>query len=158
MAQEIERKFLLKNNKWKLKAEGRTLIKQGYLNTDKDRTVRVRVRGNKAYLTIKGRTVGMTRAEFEYEISVRDAMDLLELCEKPIIEKARYLVKVGRLVWEIDIFSGDNRGLALAEIELSSEDQKISIPRWIGMEVTGDSRYYNSSLVKTPYSEWEIEG
>lgn len=154
MSKEIERKFLLKTNKWKLKAEGRTLIKQGYLNTDKNRTVRVRTRGNQAYLTIKGKTVGMTRLEYEYPIPLRDAMALLDLCEQPIIEKARYLVKIGKLTWEIDVFSGDNAGLAVAEVELESEDQKISIPRWIGQEVTGDPRYFNSSLVKTPFKDW----
>ena len=154
MGKEIERKFLLKTNKWKLKAEGRTRIKQGYLNTHKERTVRVRVRGNKAFLTIKGKTVGATRLEYEYPIPVAHALDLLELCERPIIEKARYLVKIGKLTWEVDVFSGDNEGLALAEIELEREDQKISIPRWIGKEVTGDPRYYNSSLVKTPFKDW----
>ena len=151
---EIERKFLLKNNKWKAKAEGRTLIKQGYLNTDKERTVRVRVRDDKAYLTIKGKTQGMSRLEYEYPIPVKDALALLEICERPIIEKARYLVKIGKLIWEIDIFSGDNAGLALAEVELTDENQKISIPRWIGAEVTGDPRYYNSSLVKLPFKDW----
>jgi len=109
---EIERKFLLKNNKWKAKAEGRTLIKQGYLNTDKERTVRVRVRDDKAYLTIKGKTQGISRLEYEYPIPVKDALALLEICKRPIIEKARYLVKIGKLTWEIDIFSGDNAGLA----------------------------------------------
>jgi len=151
---EIERKFLLKNNKWKTKAEGRTLIKQGYLNTDKERTVRVRVRDDKAYLTIKGKTQGISRLEYEYPIPVKDALALLEICKRPIIEKARYLVKIGKLTWEIDIFSGDNAGLALAEVELTDENQKISIPRWIGEEVTGDPRYYNSSLVKLPFKDW----
>jgi len=130
MGKEIERKFLLRNNKWKMKAEGRTLIKQGYLNTSKERTVRVRVRDDKAYLTIKGKTVGMTRLEFEYPIPVREAMDLL-------------------------VFSGDNAGLALAEVELTDENQRVPIPRWIGQEVTGDPRYYNSSLVKLPFKDWE---
>ena len=155
MGKEIERKFLLKNNTWKLKADSRTLIKQGYLNTSKERTVRVRVRGDKGYLTIKGKTVGMTRLEFEYPIPVPEAMALLELCEQPIIEKARYLVKIGKLIWEVDIFSGDNAGLALAEVELTDENQRVPIPRWIGQEVTGDPRYYNSSLVKLPFKDWE---
>ena len=154
MPQEIERKFLLKNNKWRDYAEDRFVIKQGYLNTDKDRTVRVRVRGNKGFLTIKGRTIGMTRPEFEYEIPVRDAQQLIRLCEGPIIDKTRYLIPKKDHVWEIDIFRGDNEGLAIAEVELQYPDQKIPKPRWIGQEVTGDPRYFNSNLVKHPYTTW----
>ncbi len=155
MAQEIERKFLLKNNKWKTFATDRFVIKQGYLNTDKERTVRVRVKGTKGFLTIKSKNIGMVRNEFEYEIPVRDAEQLILLCEQPIIDKTRYIIPKKDHIWEIDIFRGDNEGLAIAEVELTHPEQKIPIPRWIGQEVTGDPKYYNSSLVKTPYKDWE---
>jgi len=153
--QEIERKFLLKNNKWKSLATERYVIKQGYLNTDKDRTVRVRVKGSKGFLTIKSKNVGMVRNEFEYEIPVQDAEQLILLCEEPIIDKTRYIIPKKDHVWEVDIFRGDNEGLAIAEVELMSVDHKVPIPRWIGEEVTGDPRYYNSSLVKTPFRDWQ---
>lgn len=155
MAQEIERKFLLKNNTWKSYAKDRMVIKQGYLNTEKERTVRVRIKGRKGFLTIKGINRGMTRQEFEYEIPVREAEALILLCHQPIIDKTRYIIPKKDHVWEIDIFRGDNEGLAIAEVELHNEMQKIPIPRWVGAEVTGDPKYYNSSLVKTPYKDWQ---
>lgn len=155
MGKEIERKFLLKNNKWKTFATDRFVIKQGYLNTDKERTVRVRIKGTKGFLTIKGVNRGMTRLEFEYQIPLREAEQMILLCEQPIIDKTRYIIPKKDHTWEIDIFRGDNEGLAIAEVELMSEDHKVPIPRWVGQEVTHDPRYYNSSLVKTPYKDWE---
>ena len=154
MAKEIERKFLLKNDNWKTQFSSRKIIKQGYLSTQKERTVRVRILGEKGFLTIKGETVGMTRLEFEYEIPVQEANELLELCKKPLIEKERFIVLIGKLNWEIDIFEGDNKGLNLAEVELEDESQKVEIPDWIGEEVTFDPRYFNSNLVKLPFRLW----
>lgn len=154
MPKEIERKFLLRNENWKSQFTSRTIIKQGYLSTEKEATVRVRILGDKGFLTIKGKTVGMTRLEFEYEIPVQEANELLQLCEKPLIEKERFIVSSGKLNWEIDIFEGDNAGLTLAEVELEDENQKIEIPDWVGEEVTFDSRYFNSNLVKMPFKSW----
>lgn len=153
MAIEIERKFLLNSSDWKLGASG-TLFRQGYLNRDPARTVRVRIAGEAAFLTIKGKTSGATRSEFEYPIPLAEAADLLALCDGPLIEKTRYCVTVAGFVWEIDEFAGDNAGLVVAEIELPSEDTVFTRPDWLGDEVTGDARYYNSSLSKTPYSAW----
>jgi len=154
MPKEIERKFLLKNDNWKTQFTSRKIIKQGYLSTQKERTVRVRILGEKGFLTIKGKTVGMTRLEFEYEIPVQEANELLQLCEKPLIEKERFIVSMGKLKWEIDIFEGDNEGLKLAEVELENENQEMEIPEWVGEEVTFDSRYFNSNLVKLPFKDW----
>lgn len=154
MPKEIERKFLIKNDDWKTKASIPKTIKQGYLNTQKERTVRVRIKGDQGFLTVKGKTVGMTRLEFEYPIPVAEAEELLQLCEKPLIEKERFVVSMGRLNWEIDIFAGDNQGLKLAEVELEDEKQDVEIPDWVGEEVTSDQRYYNSSLVKLPFKLW----
>ena len=153
MAKEIERKFLLKNDNWRRNAKG-TFYKQGYLSTQKERTARVRVSGQQAYLTIKGPSHGASRLEFEYKIPVNDALEILQLCEKPIIEKTRYIVQYKKLKWEIDEFEGENKGLILAEIELTHEDQKIELPEWIGDEVTGNPDYYNASLIKKPFSKW----
>ena len=153
MAKEIERKFLLKNDNWRRNAKG-TFYKQGYLSTQKERTARVRVSGQQAYLTIKGPSHGASRLEFEYKIPVNDALEILQLCEKPIIEKTRYIVQLKKLKWEIDEFEGVNKGLILAEIELTHEDQKIELPEWIGDEVTGNPDYYNASLIKKPFSKW----
>jgi CYTH domain-containing protein len=155
MGKEIERKYLIKSDAWRESAKG-TVYRQGYLSTVKERTVRVRTIDDKGYLTIKGISVGATRAEYEYEIPAKDANDMLdELCEKPIIEKKRYVVQHEDLTWEIDEFDGENRGLIVAEVELATEDQKIPLPDWIGEEVTGDARYFNSNLVKHPYSKWQ---
>ena len=154
MGKEIERKFLVKNDDWKKLAEG-TVYRQGYLSTVKERTVRVRTIGNTGYLTIKGLTIGATRREYEYEISTSDADEMLdELCEKPLIEKKRYKIEFSGLIWEVDEFFGDNKGLVVAEVELSNENQVIRKPLWIGAEVTGDPRYFNSNLTKHPYSKW----
>lgn len=154
MGIEIERKFLLKNEEWRSEVSSKTIIKQGYLNSDKERTVRIRVRNDKGFLTIKGENTNATRQEYEYEIPVPDAESLLLLCQKPIIEKVRYLVPRGGKTWEIDDFGGDNLGLILAEIELESEEEQIEIPSWIGTEVTHDTRYFNSSLISHPYSKF----
>ena len=154
MAQEIERKYLLTGDQWKSLADG-THYRQGYLSTVKERTVRVRTVGEKAYLTIKGATVGISRLEFEYEIPADDANQLLdELCEKPIIEKHRYKISYGGLVWEVDEFHGLNEGLVIAEVELENADQAIDLPPWVGEEVSGDPRYFNANLVNNPYTNW----
>lgn len=153
MGTEIERKFLVREGSWRGgKAVG---FRQGYLNTAKERIVRVRTIGDRAYLTIKGITVGASRLEFEYEIPVADAEELLdELCEKPLIEKNRYTVEYGGLAWEVDEFLGENQGLVVAEVELQSEDQRYERPEWLGDEVTGDPRYFNSNLIANPYTRW----
>ncbi len=153
MGQEIERKFLVKGTDWKSLGQG-TLYRQGYLNSAKERVVRVRTMGDAAALTIKGVTVGATRLEFEYDIPFADAAELLALCEQPLIEKTRYKIPLGGLVWEIDEFHGVNEGLTVAECELESEDQAIETPAWIGAEVTGDPRYYNSNLIANPFTTW----
>lgn len=155
MAKEIERKFLVKGDAWRKLAEG-VSYRQGYLNSQKERTVRIRTVGEKAYLTVKGPTRGVTRTEFEYEIPYDDCLAMLdELAEKPIIEKKRYRIPAGSYVWEVDEFFGVNEGLILAEIELPSEDAVFEKPDWIGEGVSGDPRYFNSSLVANPYSVWK---
>lgn len=154
MGKEIERKFLIKGEAWRALAQG-TMYRQGYLNSAKERTVRVRTVGDKAFLTIKGITVGATRAEYEYEIPFGDCNALLDnLAEKPLIEKKRYKIKMAEFTWEIDEFFGDNQGLIVAEIELLSEDQAFDKPDWVGEEVTGDPRYFNSNLIKHPFAKW----
>ena len=152
MAEEIERKFLLKKDYWP--HENVVKYRQGYLNSDEKKTVRVRTAGDKGYLTIKGASIGASRLEFEYEIPLQDAGILLDLCEKPLIEKNRYKVVDGDFIWEIDEFFGENSGLIIAEIELEHENQEFKKPDWIGEEVTGDPRYYNASLIKNPYKNW----
>ena len=155
MGIEIERKFLLTSTSWKQLAPG-TSYRQGYLNSTKERTVRVRTIDDKGFLTIKGLSVGATRVEYEYEIPVADAERLLDdLCEKPLIEKNRYKITHAGFVWEVDEFFGENMGLIVAEIELESEDQSFEKPEWVGEEVTGDPRYFNSSLIKEPYTQWK---
>lgn len=154
MGIEIERKFLLKNDVWRDLAEG-VYYRQGYLNSAMERTVRVRTINEKGFLTIKGVADGATRLEFEYEIPKDECNIMLDdLAEKPVIEKNRYKVDYKGLVWEIDEFFGENRGLIVAELELESEDQKFEIPEWVGKEVTGDPRYFNSNLINHPYTKW----
>lgn len=153
MGQEIERKFLVVGDGWREGAEG-TLYRQGYLAKDADRTVRVRVAGTKAFLTIKGRTKGTSRAEYEYEIPLKDAEELLDLCEGPLVEKTRHKIPHAGHTWEVDVFHGDNEGLVMAEVELEREDAHVEMPGWIGKEVSGDARYYNSSLSQRPYKTW----
>ncbi len=153
MGQEIERKFLIKADTWRM--EKGVKYRQGYLNTAKERTVRVRTIDGQGYLTIKGINVGATRLEFEYEIPGPEAKQLLdELCEKPLIEKNRHKIKHGGLVWEVDEFFGENEGLIVAEVELQSEDQLFEKPDWVGKEVTGEPRYFNANLIAYPFTKW----
>ena len=155
MGLEIERKFLLKNDTWKTEADNGIEIKQGYLSSVIERTVRVRVIGEKGMLTVKGKTDNLTRKEFEYEIPFNEAVLLLDLCETPIIEKKRYLVKRDSLVWEIDVFEGENEGLKVAEVELDSETQSFELPDWAGNDVSKESKYYNSALITNPFKNWK---
>jgi len=150
---EIERKFLIKTELWQPSVKG-IEIKQGYLSVDPDRVVRVRVADEKAFLTIKGKSQGIVRPEYEYEIPKNHAEDLLKMCPDFPVEKIRYKEKKGDLVWEIDVFKGENEGLIMAEVELEDENQNIDLPGWIGEEVSSDSRYYNAWLSKNPYSKW----
>jgi len=152
---EIERKYLLRNDDWKLAADQGTQYVQGYLVGSKAASVRVRVEGEKGFINIKSATLGVYRKEYEYPIPLDEAKELLiTLCEQPLVEKTRYIVKHDGLEWEIDVFEGRNAGLIVAEVELESEDQKINLPAWCGKEVSEDPRYYNVSLVKLPYSAW----
>ena len=154
MGTEIERKFLVTENSWRSLAAG-VKYRQGYLNSAKERTVRVRTIDDKGFLTIKGITTGARRAEYEYEIPGGDAEALLDdLCEKPLIEKNRYKIDFEGFVWEVDEFFGENQGLIVAEVELESEDQAFEKPGWIGEEVTGDPKYFNSNLINNPYLKW----
>jgi len=154
---EIERKFLVNSNAFKDEAFKNTRIIQGFLNTDKERTVRVRLKGNEGFITVKGRSnnSGLSRFEWEKEISKTDAEALLKLCEKGIIDKIRYEVKVGKHIFEVDEFFGNNRGLIIAEVELKSETETLVKPKWLGQEVTGDIKYYNSQLSKHPFNTWK---
>ena len=149
---EIERKFLVVSEEWKVHPS--VLVRQGYLSTDPDRTVRVRTCGNKAWLTIKGAVRGLSRQEYEYPVPIEEAEALLKLCHLPLIEKYRFRVLHGDMVWEIDEFIKENRGLVIAEIELKSERQKFARPEWLGAEVTHDTRFYNSNLMLRPFSTW----
>jgi adenylate cyclase len=153
MGREIERKFLVQGDAWRAGASGTSYV-QGYLSRDVARIVRVRQAGPSAYLTIKGSPQGASRPEFEYPIPLSDAQQLMNLCLRPLVEKMRYVIKYGNKRWEVDEFHGDNRGLILAEIELSREDEPIEIPLWVGQEVSGDPRYFNSSLSEHPYTQW----
>lgn len=153
---EIERKFLVTSDSYKKEAFSKKRIIQGYLSSNPERTVRVRIKENKAYLTIKGSSnaSGMSRFEWEKEIAVDEAKNLLLLCEKGVIDKTRFEVKVGSHTYEVDEFYGENEGLEMAEIELKSETEEFEKPDWLGKEVTNDKRYYNSYLSKNPYQNW----
>ena len=153
---EIERKFLVKSNAFKNAANLKKRIVQGFLNTHAERTVRVRIKGEQGFLTIKGKSnaKGTSRYEWEKEIPVLDAQELLHLCEESVLEKVRYEVPVGKHIFEVDEFFGDNKGLVVAEVELSSEDEAYEKPEWLGKEVTGQVQYYNSQLSKHPYKNW----
>ena len=155
MAQEIERKFLV-SGEFKSQAFARDRIIQGYICSAQGRTVRVRIRDNKGYLTIKGASnvSGTSRYEWEQELPLAEAEELMKLCEPGVIDKTRYLVRCGKHVFEVDEFYGDNEGLIIAEVELSSEDEAFEKPSFIAEEVTGDRRYYNSQLMKKPYRTW----
>ncbi len=157
MAKEIERKFLVKNDDFKECVRQSQKIVQGYLSSVPERAVRVRIKGDKGFLTVKGigNESGMSRFEWEKEISVEDAKDLLKICEPGIIDKTRYIVQYKGYVYEIDEFYGDNDGLIVAEIELESEDDIFEKPEWLGEEVTGDVKYYNAMLMKNPYKNWK---
>ena len=152
MGIEIERKFLVLGDAWR--TESGTRICQGYLNRDQRRTVRVRIAGDQAYLTVKGATQGNTRAEFEYAIPLQDAEHMLSLCDGPVIEKIRHNIVEGEHLWEVDEFLGQNAGLVVAEIELASENEAFTRPAWVGREVSDDARYFNSQLASNPYCNW----
>ena len=156
MAQEIERKFLVEGD-FKPVVKKTTRITQGYLSSVPERTVRVRVKGEKGFITIKGigSASGASRFEWEKEIPVEDAQELLKICEPGVIDKTRYLVDVGSHTYEVDEFYGDNEGLTVAEVELGAEDEAFEKPSWLGEEVTGDAKYYNSMLIKDPYKNWK---
>lgn len=150
---EIERKFLVETSKWIPKSFG-VRIKQGYLSTDESRVVRVRIAGDLAYITLKGKNRGISRAEFEYEIPPKDALILLKMCLNEPVEKTRYTEIYENMVWEIDVFEGVNNGLVLAEVELEDENQQFNLPGWVGVEVSMDERYFNSKLSENPFSKW----
>lgn len=153
---EIERKFLVKSDAFKIQASSKVRIVQGFLNTHAERTVRIRIKGELAFLTIKGKsnTSGTSRFEWEKEIDVTDAELLLDLCEEGILEKTRYEIQSGKHIYEVDEFYGANQGLIVAEIELNNENETFEKPEWIGKEVTGTIKYYNSQLSKHPYKNW----
>jgi adenylate cyclase len=154
VGKEIERKFLVRGDAWKSLGVG-TCMRQGYLSTDPDRVVRVRIDGDVGTLTIKGRTVEHTRGEWEYSIPVADAEEMLtQLCLHPLVEKIRYRIMQDQMLWEVDEFLGENAGLVVAEIELISEDQVFIKPEWIADEVSDDARYFNANLLRHPYSKW----
>lgn len=154
MPKEIERKFLVRNDGWRSGATG-LLIRQGYLCTDAERTIRVRTRGDTGTLTIKGAMRGLTRDEFEYPIPRDDADAMLDgLCQRPLIEKTRYVLDHAGVTWEIDVFAGDNAGLVIAEVELRTEHQDVALPPWLGAEVSDDPRYLNVNLFRHPYTRW----
>lgn len=156
MAQEIEKKFLVDSDHFKTEASRSTRIIQGYLSSIPERTVRIRVKGEKGFITIKGKgnDSGASRYEWEKEIPVAEAEELMRICESGVIDKTRYEVKAGPHTFEVDEFYGENQGLVVAEVELENEDEQFEKPGWLGQEVTGDTRYYNSMLMKHPYSKW----
>ncbi len=155
MAQEIERKFLVKGD-FKSKAKKQTRITQGYLSSVPERTVRVRIKGDQGFITIKGigNASGASRYEWEKEIPVSEVEELLKICEAGVIDKTRFLVDAGDHTYEVDEFYGDNQGLIVAEVELGAEDENFEKPEWLGEEVTGDVKYFNAMLMKNPYKNW----
>lgn len=153
MGREIERKFLVDTSRWRPAGPG-VPFRQGYLSTHPERTVRVRLEGPAGKLTIKGATSGISRVELEYDVPRADAEQLLALCERPLIEKVRHTESHGGKTWEIDVFSGDNDGLVVAELEISSEDEAFTRPPWVTSEVSHDPRYFNAALVRAPYRTW----
>jgi adenylate cyclase len=155
MAIEIERKFLVKGDTWRSLGTGQ-VYRQGYITTVNSTTVRIRIVGDRGYLTIKGKTDGIARSEFEYLIPVEDAQSMLDtLCDRPLIEKIRYKIQLGNLLWEVDEFLGENQGLIMAEVELDDANKTIELPDWIAKEVSSDRKYYNSNLAKYPYQQWK---
>lgn len=155
MGVEIERKFTVRADFCPQGAG--TEMAQGYLSRDPQRTVRVRLAGGRGYLTVKGETRGMVRAEYEYEVPPSDARAMLALCDSPLVEKTRYVVDAAGRRWEVDVFHGANDGLVVAEVELPSEMAEVTLPAWVEREVTGEKRYYNSSLIVHPYHSWTAE-
>ncbi len=155
MALEIERKFLVKDDSWMASVHSSTPIMQGYLASTARATVRVRVKGERAFITIKGATSGVTRSEFEFEVDVDDARTMLAtLAEGPVIDKVRHEIRVASHIWEVDVFAGDNEGLVMAEIELADADEEFELPGWAGQEVSDDPRYFNVNLAAHPYRTW----
>ncbi|EKQ70506.1 hypothetical protein OsccyDRAFT_0798 [Leptolyngbyaceae cyanobacterium JSC-12] len=155
MGTEIERKFLVVGDGWRALGKGST-YRQGYITSSQEKAVRVRIVGDQGFLTIKGATQGITRAEFEYSIPVEDAQEMLEtLCDRPLIQKTRYQIEWGGLLWEVDEFEGENAGLVLAEVELADANQEILMPDWIGADVSHDPRYYNTNLARCPFRQWD---
>ena len=156
MAQEIERKFLVKSDDFKKESFKKSKIVQGFLSTVPERTVRIRIKDNQGFITVKGigNKSGTSRYEWEKEIPVKDAIDLLEISEPGVIDKTRFNVKYGSHIFEVDEFYGENEGLIVAEIELSSEDEDFVKPTWLGNEVTGEVKYYNAMLMKNPFKNW----
>jgi adenylate cyclase len=157
MGVEIERKFLVTGDSWRDDVIEATRIMQGYLSDGDTATVRVRVKGERGFITIKGRSQGVSRSEFEYEIPVADASAMLaELARGPVIDKVRHIVEVGGHRWEVDVFAGDNEGLVMAELELSDESEQFQLPDWAAQEVSDDPRYYNVNLARSPYRTWGL--
>lgn len=155
MAIEIERKFLTLNDDWKQSSHHSSRLRQGYLSSEKNCSVRIRTSENQAWINVKSITIGTQRQEYEYEIPLADGNEMLDtLSRKPLIEKTRYLVKVGQHIWEVDVFESDNAGLTVAEIELDAVDEAFEKPSWAGKEVTDDARYYNTRLSKLSYTQW----
>jgi CYTH domain-containing protein len=154
---EIERKFLVNSNRYRAEASSVTAITQGYLNSDPERSVRIRLTDQTGFITVKGKSneSGLSRFEWEKELSQKEAEALLKLCEKTIISKTRYKVEIGKHTFEVDEFLGANKGLVVAEVELDSEDEQFSKPDWLGEEVTGTKKYYNSNLSSTPFCNWK---
>lgn len=157
MSQEIERKFLVKDSSYKDMAVSSSRIIQGYICSERGRTVRVRIRDNKGFLTIKGASAdnGLSRYEWEHEIPVDEARELMKLCQPGMIDKTRYLVKFGKHIFEVDEFYGENEGLVVVEVELATVDEKHEVPPFLGEEVTGQVKYYNSFLMKCPFKTWK---
>lgn len=159
MGVEIERKFLVVGDGWRGSVLSSSRIVQGYIARNDAATVRVRIKGDAAYLTLKGRSAGIARSEFEYEIPVGDAEAMLaEMAEGPVIDKVRHLIDVDGHVWELDVFAGENAGLVMAEIELGSDDEEFRVPDWAGPDVSDDSRYYNVNLAQNPFRNWGLDG
>jgi adenylate cyclase len=154
VGREIERKFLVAGDDWQAAVVVADELCQGYLCTDPDRTVRVRLAGDRAWLTIKGRARGAVRAEYEFPIPAADARELLAMCRSPLVEKVRHRVPFAGRTWEVDVFSGANRGLVLAEVELDAPDAVVTLPPWLGAEVTDDHRYANANLAVRPFAAW----
>jgi adenylate cyclase len=153
---EIERKFLVRSDQWRAEARPGQRYRQGYLHARPDVSVRVRVVGGEGFLTVKGATRGIERLEFEYVIPRADAETMLaQLCGRPLIEKTRFLVPHAGRTWEVDVFDGENAGLVVAEVELPSTDAELTLPPWVGQEVSGDARYYNANLARRPYAGWK---